>query len=46
MLQLFNAGLGGKAWRAIDLHETDTLDGTALCALIREAADYNAKADS
>jgi len=39
---LFNAGLDGKAWRAIDLHEDDVLDGTAFRALIREAADYNA----
>lgn len=39
--RLFNAGLGGKAWRAIDLSETDTLDGTAFRALIREAADQN-----
>lgn len=39
--QLFNAGLGGKAWRAIDIHEADTLDSTALRALIREAADHN-----
>lgn len=41
--RLFNAGLGGKAWRAIDLAEGDVLDGTAFQALIREAADYNAK---
>lgn len=41
--RLFNAGFGGKAWRAIDLYEADTLDRTAVRALIREAADYNAK---
>ena len=41
--RLFNAGLGGKAWRAIDLYEADVLDGTAFRALIREAADHNAK---
>lgn len=39
--RLFNAGLGGKAWRAIDLYQADTLDGTAFRALIREAADHN-----
>lgn len=41
--RLFNAGLGGRAWRAIDLSETDTLDGTAFRALIAEAAEYNAR---
>lgn len=41
--RLFNAGLGGKTWRAIDLSEADTLDATAFRALIREAADYNTK---
>ncbi len=39
--RLFNAGLGGKAWRAIDLYEAGTLDSTAFRAVIREAADYN-----
>ncbi len=38
---LFNAGLGGKAWRAIDLHEHDTLDPAAFRALVREAAALN-----
>lgn len=41
--RLFNAGLDGKAWRAIDVCEADTLDSTAFRALTREAADYNAK---
>ena len=41
--QLFNAGLGGKAWRAIDLTEADKLDSDAFCALIREAADHNTR---
>ena len=41
--QLFNAGLGGKAWRAIDLLEGDSLNAAALCDLIREAADHNAR---
>jgi hypothetical protein len=36
--RLFNAGLAGGAWRAIDLHEQDTLDESAFRALVREAA--------
>lgn len=36
--RLFNAGLAGGAWRAIDLHEQDTLDASAFRALVREAA--------
>ena len=39
--RLFNAGLGGNAWRAIDLHEQDNLDMTAFRALVREAAALN-----
>ena len=39
--RLFNAGLGGNAWRAIDLHEQDNLDMTAFQALVREAAALN-----
>lgn len=39
---LFNAGLTGKSWRAIDLHEGDTLGATAFGALVREAAAHNA----
>lgn len=39
---LFNAGLGGKAWRAMDLADGVELDGAALRDLIREAADHNA----
>lgn len=38
---LFNAGLGGRAWRAIDLHEQDALDPVAFRALVREAAAAN-----
>jgi len=38
---LFNAGLAGGAWRAIDLHEQDTLDAGAFRALLREAAALN-----
>jgi hypothetical protein len=39
--QLFNAGLGGKAWRAIDFFEGDKIDERALKNLIRAAVDYN-----
>jgi hypothetical protein len=39
--RLFNAGLGGNAWRAIDLHEHDTLDISAFRALVQEAAALN-----
>lgn len=38
---LFNAGLGGKQWRAIDLHEGDKLDATALTGLVRAAIAFN-----
>ncbi len=38
---LFNAGLGGNAWRAIDLHEHDVFDPTACKAMVREAAALN-----
>lgn len=41
---LFNAGLGGNAWRAIDLREQDTLDHDAFRALVREAASRNGAA--
>ena len=39
---LFNAGLGGKKWRAIDLFEGDELDGAAFKELVREAVGHNA----
>ncbi len=39
--RLFNAGLGGNAWRAIDLFEGDKINGRALKNLIRAAVDYN-----
>jgi hypothetical protein len=39
--KLFNAGLDGKKWRAIDFREGDTIDKTALKALLREAMAYN-----
>ncbi|PXV61314.1 hypothetical protein SAMN04487785_104341 [Dyella jiangningensis] len=39
--KLFNAGLDGGKWRAIDLHEGDKLDKRALKALVRTAIAYN-----
>jgi hypothetical protein len=39
--KLFNAGLGGKAWRAIDLFEGDKINQRALKNLVRAAVDYN-----
>jgi hypothetical protein len=41
--KLFNAGLGGNKWRAIDFREGDKIDKTALKALLREAVAYNSK---
>ena len=38
---LFNAGLGGGKWRAIDIREGDTIDKPALKALLRAAIAYN-----
>jgi len=39
--KLFNASLGGNAWRAIDLFEGDKVNARALKNLIRAAIDYN-----
>ena len=39
--KLFNAGLDGGKWRAIDLREGDKVDRAALKALLREAIAYN-----
>ena len=39
--KLFNAGLDGNKWRAIDIFEDDKLDKAALKALLREAVAYN-----
>jgi hypothetical protein len=39
--KLFNAGLGGNAWRAIDLFEGDKVNVRALKNLVRAAVDYN-----
>jgi hypothetical protein len=41
--KLFNAGLDGNKWRAIDFREGDKIDQTALTALLREAVAYNSK---
>ena len=39
--KLFNAGLGGNAWRAIDFFEGDKINERALKNLVRAAVDYN-----
>ncbi len=39
--KLFNNGLTGNKWRAIDIYEGDKIDMTALRALFREAIAYN-----
>ena len=39
--RLFNAGLAGGTWRAIDFFEGDTINASALKALVRAAVDYN-----
>jgi len=39
--KLFNAGLGGNAWRAIDLFEGDKINQRALKNLVCAAIDYN-----
>ena len=39
--KLFNAGLDGKVWRAIDLFEGDQIDQRAFKKLIRAAVEYN-----
>lgn len=41
--KLFNASLDGNTWRAVDLREGDTIDTTALKALLREAVAYNTR---
>ena len=38
---LFNAGLEGNQWRAIDLFEGDTMNDRALKNLVRAAIHYN-----
>jgi hypothetical protein len=39
--KLFNAGLQGNAWRAIDFFEGDKIKERALKNLVRAAVDYN-----
>jgi hypothetical protein len=39
--KLFNAGLGGGVWRAIDLFEEDRIDERALKNLVHAAIEYN-----
>ena len=39
--KLFNAGLDGNKWRAIDIREGDKLEKPALKALLHEAVAYN-----
>jgi hypothetical protein len=39
--KLFNAGLEGGTWRAIDLYEGDTINAGSLKALINSAIAYN-----
>ncbi len=39
--KLFNAGLGGNKWRAIDLHEGDSFNERALKNMIRAAVVHN-----
>ncbi|MRS15854.1 DUF1801 domain-containing protein [Enterobacteriaceae bacterium RIT691] len=41
--KLFNAGLNGNHWRAIDLACGDTVNKTALVALIQRAIAFNEK---
>lgn len=38
---LFNAGLGGNQWRAIDLFEGDAINETDFMDLIRSAVSHN-----
>ena len=39
--ELFNAGLDGKVWRAIDFLEGDKVNKRALKNLVRAAIEYN-----
>lgn len=40
--KLFNAGLEGNKWRAIDLSEGDKINASAFKALLKEALAYDA----
>lgn len=44
--RLFNASLDGNVRRAIDIHEGETINATALKELIRAAVAFNLKAKS
>jgi hypothetical protein len=44
--RLFNAGLNGGTWRAIDWREGDNVNSRALAALIRAAVSVNASQKS
>jgi hypothetical protein len=39
--RVFNAGLAGGQWRAIDFLDGDKVDGAALKKLVRAAIEYN-----
>jgi len=39
--KVFNNGLGGKEWRAVDILQTDQLNETALRDVIRAAVSFN-----
>jgi hypothetical protein len=39
--KLFNAGLGGNMWRAIDFFEGDKINARALKNLVRAAVEFN-----
>src|SRR6202051_2594454 len=39
--KLFKAGLGGDAWRAVDLFEGNKINERALRNLVRAAVEYN-----
>src|ERR1700726_5138605 len=39
--KLFNAGLGGNTWRAIDFFEGDKINARALKNLVRAAVEFN-----
>jgi hypothetical protein len=40
---LFNSSLAGNVRRAIDIHETDTIDEAAFTDLVRAAVELNAQ---
>jgi hypothetical protein len=44
--KLFNAGLKGNRWRAVDLYEGDRVNERALKNIIRDAVALNLKGKS